>query len=127
MPPLNDTLRKDSPEGFAPASTRLALPVPALPGQADSFRANPIIRCPLPPINAGPDTLRQFNDGNTDIPRRRVLPLPVTNSMGGTIVNNTTVINSAGSSSGSVATSLSAKTIIYTAPVLSAGSSSYAA
>jgi hypothetical protein len=128
MPELKDTLRSASPEGFVPIP-RLAPPSPvSLPGQDNSFKVNPIIRCPLPPINAGPDTLRQFNDGNTNIPRRRVLPLPVTNGIGGgTVVTNTTVISSAGSGSSSTNTFLSAKTVTYTAPLIPSGSSGFSA
>lgn len=38
-------------------------------------KANPNIRCPLPPFNSNPDTLRQFETGTT-MPQIRVIPLP---------------------------------------------------
>jgi len=82
MPPLSQTLRSSSPPGFSPAPSGYIpappspqAPVP-LPGEGNSFTANRWIRSPLPPINAGPDSLRQFDDGDTGIPRRRLLPLP---------------------------------------------------
>jgi hypothetical protein len=37
-------------------------------------RANPMIRCPLPPFGADPDDLRQFETGQ--VPQIRVIPLP---------------------------------------------------
>src|ERR1039458_6393420 len=127
MPSLNDALRSASRDGFAAAPPKPALPAPvSILGQDNILRVNPIIRCPLPPINAGPDTLRQFNDGNTNIPRRRVLPLPVNSGVSsGTIINNTntTVIGSSGS--GGVTPTLSAKTVTYTAPLLPPGSSGF--
>lgn len=76
--------------------------------------SNPNIRCPLPPVGADPDSLRQF-EGN-ESPKFRVLPLiPPT---GGT----TTVTTSGGSSSsggsggsgGTTPTAINAKTVTLT-------------
>jgi hypothetical protein len=88
----------------------------------NSFLVNPWIRSPLPPINATVDTLRQFNDGNQQIPQRRLLPIPAP-SLGagtGTTVNNTTVTGtSSGASAGS--TGLTTVTLSYTSPFLNVG------
>jgi hypothetical protein len=123
MPSLSDTLRSSTPEGYAPAQPVLALPSPvAMPGNNSVAKINPFIRCPLPPINAGPDTLRQFNE-NSDVPHRRVLPLPANSGLGGgTTVNNTTVVNQSG---GGAATptepTLMAVSVSYTTPILVVG------
>ena len=112
MPALSETLRKESPQGFTPVVTAPARPpIGALPGLNNNFKNNPCIRTPLPPINAGPDTLRQFNQDGI-VPMRRVLPLPVSNGLGGASVtnNNTTVISSGGG--GSSAVSLAAKVVV---------------
>jgi len=120
MPALRDTIRKDSPAGFAPTQAPLALPPQEMPGQTNSFKVNPWIRSPLPPINAGPDTLRQFNDGDANVPRRRVLPLPVGTGQGGAAaVTNTTVVQAASSAA---TTGLTTKTVSYTSPLLTSNS-----
>ena len=123
MPSLRDTLRTDSPAGYAPAELPvLALPAPiSLPGKENSFLVNPWIRSPLPPINAGPDTLRQFNDGNQSIPQRRLLPLPAPalGSGGSTITNTTVTSTSSGSSASS--TGLTTVTLNYISPLLVSG------
>ena len=134
MPSLTDTLRSTSPEGYAPAIPKLALPAPVgQTNQSGAAKINPYLRCPLPPINAGPDTLRQFNE-NSDVPHRRVLPLPANNGGGGknTIINNTTVVSSSSSggssggsgSSGGGSTTLTTKTVLFTTPILAAGARS---
>ena len=126
MPSLQDTLRKGSPEGYAPAvmpaSPQAPLPSPVtLPGQDNTFKVNPWIRSPIPPVNAGPDTLRQFNDGNTNVPRRRVLPLPANTGTGGT-VTSTTNVTVTGSSSGGSTFSIVAQSLSITTPILGSGS-----
>lgn len=125
MPSLNDAIRSSSPAGFEPVNPPMLPPATVtLPGQDNSFKVNPIIRCPIPPTSAGPDTLRQFNDGNEMVPRRRLLPLPTNNGVGGgTTINNTTVVNS--SSSGGSTSSLTAKTLAVTSPLLPANGVSY--
>ena len=130
MPSLADTLSKTSPAGFVPATSPLTLPpVQAMPGQTNSFKVNPWIRSPIPPTNAGPDTLRQFNDGDANVPRRRLLPLPstVTGSGSGSTVNNTTVISAPSSGASSASISLTAQTVTYISPLLNSGNSSYSA
>ena len=112
MPALSETLRKESPQGFTPVVTAPARPpIGALPGLNNNFKNNPCIRTPLPPINAGPDTLRQFNQDGI-VPMRRVLPLPVSNGLGGASVtnNNTTVVSSGGGGGSTV--SLAAKVVV---------------
>lgn len=122
MPSLRDSLRTNL-DGFGPTTEKLTLP-PAtyLPGQGNNFRANPSIRCPLPPFNAGPDTLRQFDEGDAGSPRRRVIPLPVQSQIGsGAVTQNTTIINSSGSGGSTPSGSLTARTVVYTSPILAPG------
>lgn len=134
MPSLQDALKKN-PAGFVDApiqqGPRLTLPPPvALPGQG-TFHNNAFIRSPLPPFNAQLDTLRQFNEGGTDVPRRRVIPLPAALQSAGTVLTkeqlaalNSLVISggSSGSSSGGGSTvALTAKTVVYTSPLLPPG------
>jgi hypothetical protein len=53
----------------APAQPPIAGPyTPAFPPDIDPF-----LRCPLPPVQATPDSLRQFYRGG-QIPQRRILP-----------------------------------------------------
>ncbi len=121
MPSLADALSNKSPEGYTPAPhPALTLPAPvSLPGQSNSFKVNPNIRCPIPPTSAGPDTLRQFNDGDQSIPRRRILPLPANTGVGGgTTTTNTTVISS---SSGGTGTGLSTQTFNFNSPLIGPG------
>lgn len=127
MPGLKDVLATTR-EGFVPAPDRPPLPSPAqLPGKS-GFNPNPSIRCPLPPFNAGIDTLRQFDGDNGESPRRRVIPLPVQSQigMGGTVNVSTTVI-SGGSGGGTTPNPLTAKTVSYVTPVLAPGTFATAA
>lgn len=122
MPPLSETLGTNM-KGFEPAPS-LSLTPQSVPGTG-GFRPNPVIRCPLPPINATVDNLRQFNDADGNVPRRRVLPLPVNNTAGGgTIVNNFASSASSSSGSSTTPTTLTAKTVVFTSPILSPGASS---
>ncbi len=122
MPALSETLRKESPQGFTPVVTAPARPpIGALPGLNNNFKNNPCIRTPLPPINAGPDTLRQFNQDGI-VPMRRVLPLPVQSQIGnGSVTQNTTIINSSGSGGSTPSGSLTARTVNYVSPILAPG------
>lgn len=122
MPSLKSRLRSETPEGYAaqaelPQSTP---PVPPEPGRV--LGANPYIRTPLPPFNAGSDTLRQF-DQNGKTPTRRVIPLPASAISGGstTINNNTTVTNNSSSSSSSGGGTFTAKTATLNLPTLLPG------
>lgn len=120
MPPLNETLSKGKP-GFEDVVRPQVPPPMSLPGQG-TFRNNPFIRTVLPPFSANIDTLRQFNEGGTDVPRRRVIPLPITTGVGGstTINNSTTVVSSSGGG-GSTGVTLTAKTVVVTTPSLPDG------
>src|ERR1022692_3562547 len=60
---------------------------------------NMFLRCPVPPTNAGPDTLRQFYSGG-DIPQRRTFTPPQQQSGGG---GGTTNVSVAGGTSVSTA------------------------
>lgn len=78
MPSIKDAIKAGADmKGYAPAP---ALPV--LPQMVNDNRpkANPSIRCPLPPFNSDPDTLRQFETGY-QMPQVRVIPLPVTSGV----------------------------------------------
>ena len=124
MPSLASTLRSTSLPGFTPvqALPQPAVPAPVgLPGESSSFTVNRFIRSPLPPINATVDTLRQFDDGDTGVPRRRVLPLPQVTSTGGSTVTNTTVTQSVSSGSSTSVTGITAKTLTYVSPLLNVG------
>ena len=126
MPSLHDTIRDSSPAGFEPGNSPTLPSFVTLPGQDNSFKVNPIIRCPIPPTSAGPDTLRQFNDGNSLIPRRRILPLPNNTGGGsGTTINNTTVSGSSGGGSGPSTSALTAQNVAFTSTLLPAGSTTY--
>ena len=81
------------------------------------------LRCPLPPFNADPDSLRQFENSTTG-PKNRVWPLP--QQSGGvsttTIVTNTTNTVSSGSGSGSgSSTTLVSKVVSVTTGLLISG------
>lgn len=125
MPSLNETLRTSSPVGYSSVSERPSAPASVvLPSKAaGNFGANPSIRCPLPPFNIGPDTLRQFDQSEGVSPKRRVIPLPVQSQIG--TGGTTTVINNPTSSSGGGGStaSLTAKTVTYTSPLLPPGAS----
>jgi hypothetical protein len=123
MPPLKDMVRASLP-GFAPAENSMP-PIP-VSQQEGGEKPNQYIRCPLPPFNIDPDTLRQFDErGKT--PTRRVIPLPQQQSGGSgttTINQNTTVIQqggSGGSGSGGGTSGLSVATVAFNVPTLAPG------
>ena len=101
MPSIKDAKNADL-SGYTP-SPAPQLPVVAQTITGDRLKANPSIRCPLPPFNSDPDTLRQFENGTLS-PKIRVLPLPPNPGSGGgttTIVNN---VGTSGSSGGGTST-----------------------
>jgi hypothetical protein len=111
MPPLSQILRSESPKGYAAAEEMPpSTPAPKEPGRTQG--GNPFVRCPLPPFNAGPDTLRQFDESGKT-PTRRVIPLPAQVGAGGstTIIQNTAVSSTSGGSSGGNAPSTGVKTV----------------
>lgn len=125
MPPLSKTLRSMSPEGFA-AQEELPASLPKLKDPGRVLGANPFIRCPLPPFNSSPDSLRQFEE-NGKIPARRVIPLPAAVSAGGsTVINNNTTVTNIGGSSSSGSTTVTAKTVTFNAPILFPGNAATA-
>lgn len=105
-------------EGFEESQP---LSTPSTPQPRASGGPNPYIRCPIPPLNANSDTLRQFDEGGS-IPSRRVIPLPVSVSGGGgTLIQNTTVVApSAGGGGGTSGgtTSLTATSVTMNVPAL---------
>lgn len=121
MPPLKDTLRNASPKGFVAVDNPQSPKAPEQqPGAA--LTGNPFIRCPLPPLNANSDTLRQFNEDGK-IPARRVIPLPVSTGSGGssTTINNTTVYSSGSGGGSTPSTPLTSQTVTVNIPSLTAG------
>jgi hypothetical protein len=104
-------------------------------GQTAEFRPkmNPSIRCPLPPFNFDPDTLRQFESASA--PQVRIIPLPpiasgaaavtakqivalTTASVSTTIVNSTNTTNTTNTGA-----TLAIKSAFMATGVLSAGMS----
>jgi len=120
MPSVKDMLAIKTLPGFSPAEPTIAKTPPILPtGVAPG--ANPYRRCPLPPFNATPDTLRQF-DQLGGVPARRVIPLPPPVGGAGSSVTNVTNVTSAPSnSSSSGSTSLASASVAFTAPSLAPG------
>ena len=110
MPPVKN-MAMSNLKGFEAAETPQK-GVPPLVVPQKTTGVNPYIRCPLPPFNAGPDTLRQF-DENGKIPARRVIPLPVsTNSSGSTtVIQNTSVTSSSGGGSGTIVVAIKTVTV----------------
>jgi hypothetical protein len=92
------------------------------PGEQDlQPRFNPMIRCPLPPMQVSPDNLRQFYLGGA-VPQMRILaPLIAPQGSGGTVIEKTSVTSPVTSSSSSSSTSLSAVQRAITTPVLNPG------
>lgn len=121
MPPLKSRLRSGTPEGFA-AQTESSEALPRVKDSGRVLGANPFIRCPLPPFNSSPDSLRQFEE-NGKIPARRVIPLPVATQVGGntTIVNQTSAAGSGGGSSSSGTIPVTAKTVTLDCPTMNPG------
>lgn len=123
MPSLSETLRESVP-GYAPAPAPKPLP-PLTQGKGTgNFGVNPSIRCPLPPLNIGPDTLRQFDESQGIAPKRRVIPLPAQTGLSSavqTVTKTTTVVSS--TSSSSTSTALTTKTVTYNSPILAIGGS----
>lgn len=118
MPPLK-SMSQDSLPGFVPAESAFR-ETPPVPSPKKTTGLNPFLRCPLPPFNAGPDTLRQFDESGKT-PTRRVIPLPLQTNMGGnaTVVQNTSVTTqSGGGSGGNVPVTVIAKTVTINAGII---------
>lgn len=119
MPPLSQMLG-GLPVGYehiqAPSQT------PGNPAQPPEYppATNPYLRCPLPPVNVTPDSLRQFYKGG-EIPQARILtPSSLSAGPTGGSSTTTTVVTGTGSSGGSTAAPTGQSTSIIT-PVLNPG------
>jgi hypothetical protein len=120
MPAIKDMTRQ-SLDGFQ-AIENPKTPPPAVV-QGAVLGSNRYIRCPLPPFNSSPDSLRQFNESGT-VPATRVIPLPAATQMGTakavTIVTGSTSSSGGGggsSTGGSVSTP-----VVVNVPSLATGS-----
>lgn len=122
MPPLAATLRPSSPEGYEAAQSKPTSPPINSVQEVRTVGANPYLRTTLPPMNAGPDTLRQFNE-NGKTPTRRVIPLPISTVAGGgaQITNNTTIIQQGSSGGSSSAAKLVSASVNVNSPTLLPG------
>lgn len=100
MPPIKDAVRTDL-SGYIPVppAPPLLSIVPVNSGPAVN------LRCPLPPFNADPDSLRQFENQGSG-PKNRVWPRPQQNGTS-TTTTVTSVITGSGSSSSSTSTLVS--------------------
>jgi hypothetical protein len=115
MPSIRDAVNSDL-SGYKP--------VEQLPVMAEMINnktaANPSIRCPLPPFNIDPDTLRQFEVGNLT-PQIRVIPLP--QQTGGSTTISTASASSSSSGGGSSTSSLTLKSVTLISGVINVGGS----
>lgn len=119
MPSVKDMLGS-SLKGFAAVENPRSSPPAELPGRM--LGGNPYRRCPLPPLAATVDTLRQFDESGK-IPTRRVIPLPLqTSGTGNSITNVNTTINESGGGS-SASGSLVAAQVVFNSPALPPGGS----
>lgn len=119
MPTLAQSRRPFDPNKFQRVEPPQAAAVPAA-SLEPVF--NPTIRCPLPPITATPDTLRQFYRAGI-VPQNRIFgsaPLSGNNNSGGGGSTSTTVIESTSSTTTVLPT---AKNASITTPVLGPGAS----
>jgi hypothetical protein len=83
--------------------------------------SNPNIRCPLPPVGADPDSLRQF-EGN-ESPKFRVLPLiPQTGGTTTVTEGGTSTSGGSGGSSGTTPSAIVSKSVAVTVSSVPAGS-----
>lgn len=117
MPSIKDAVGADL-AGYQPAERP---PVLSEMLNNNKPKANPMIRCPLPPFNSDPDTLRQFETG-FGVPQIRVIPLPPATgaSSTGLVAASTSASSSSG---GSSASGLVAKTATLLTGVIGAGGS----
>ena len=98
MPSLQDAIQSSkSLSGYEPVPTKppVLATVPTESGPSTN------LRCPLPPFNADPDSLRQFEDSSTG-PKNRIWPQP---QKSGSVSTTTVVTNQSTSTSSSSSTS----------------------
>jgi hypothetical protein len=121
MPSLKDLLAVKSIPGYAESETPNK-PSPVVQPGSSTSPINPYRRCPLPPFNAGSDTLRQFDESGK-VPARRVIPLPSqTAGQGGNVTNVTNVTTTtSGTSSSSSTTSPASSSTSFSVPALDPG------
>jgi hypothetical protein len=96
LPSISESTKADL-SGYTPVAN---LPVTYEMVNNNKPRANPAIRCPLPPFNLDPDTLRQFETGNS-APQIRVMPVPMQTGNSTTILNGGGFIGNVGTSASS--------------------------
>jgi hypothetical protein len=117
MSSIKDAMAADL-SGYSPVSSP---PKSAIPQVIVNYpKANVFIRCPLPPFNSNPDTLRQFETGS-DAPQIRVWPLPQLSAASTTVISGGTTTSSSSSGSSTTSTSLPIKTATLTTGVIPAG------
>lgn len=87
-------------------------------------KSNPMIRTPLPPMNADLDSLRQFDESGS-VPTRRVIPLPAATSGGGsgstTVVTNVITPSAGGGGGSTSSATLKVASLTLSVPSLGAG------
>ena len=101
MPSLDQAINADR-SGLTPAEAPVASspPAPDMSGSQALLR-NPFSRCPLPPTNNSPDSLRQWGQGD-EVPRwRTFMPQATDNNSGGVSSSSGVVISSSTSGGGS--------------------------
>jgi hypothetical protein len=111
MPSINDAQQADL-TGYKPVD-----PLPVLPALVKNTPSSDVFnRCPLPPFNIDPDTLRQFEVTGSGVPQLRVIPLPI--QTGGTstttFVGNSSSSSSSGGSSTVVTPTITIKSAMFT-------------
>jgi hypothetical protein len=107
MPSISQSQNADL-SGYEPVETPMTPALPALiknTPNSDVFN-----RCPLPPFNIDPDTLRQFENTGSGVPQMRVIPLPQQSGGSVTNINNgATTSSSSSGGGGSTNTNLAVK------------------
>ena len=98
MPSISQAQQADL-SGYEPVE---APTTPALPALIKNTPSSDVFnRCPLPPFNIDPDTLRQFENTGSGVPQMRVIPLPAqSNGTSTTITKTGTSSSSSGSGGG---------------------------
>lgn len=101
MPTLSES-QQPRPANYSPVT---APSIPPVFSRSLEPVFNPVLRCPLPPINAGPDNLRQYYRGG-DVPQSRIMPPGILSGTGNTAGGAAT------SSSASTSTSTTTTTTV---------------
>lgn len=117
MPSLRDALATKLPS-YAPIAAPPTISVIPM----NSFPVTNL-RCPLPPFNSDPDTLRQFDNFSIGAKNRVWMPASFSGTVISTAVGTSSFGSTSSSSSSSSSTVLTAKTVVITTGILPAGSS----